>query len=67
MKKESHMSSVDELILKATKEIIVKFIETGRVGPAGFYETFKIVYTTVEEFARGSQHPSEQDTEESDS
>jgi hypothetical protein len=67
MKKESHMGSIDELILKATKEIVVKFIETGRVGPAGFHETFKTVYTTVEEIAKGSQQPPEQDTEETDS
>jgi hypothetical protein len=67
MKKESHMGSIDELILKATKEIVVKFIETGRVGPAGFHEAFKTVYTTVQEFAKGSQHPPEQDTEETDS
>ena len=61
------MGSIDELILRATKEIVVKFIETGRVGPAGFHETFKTVYTTVEEFAKASQHPPEQDTEETDS
>ena len=51
------MGSMNELVLRATKEIVVKFIETGRVGPAGFYETFKTVYTTVQEFATGSQHP----------
>jgi predicted transcriptional regulator len=61
------MASIDELILKTTKEIVVKFIETGRVGPAGFHEMFKTVYTTVEEIAKGSQQPPEQDTEETDS
>jgi len=61
------MGSIDELILRATKEIVVKFIETGRVGPTGFYETFKTVYNTVEEIAKGSQQPPEQDTEETDS
>ena len=30
------MASMDEQILKATKEIVVKFIEAGRVSPAGF-------------------------------
>jgi hypothetical protein len=43
------MSSIDELILRSTKEIVVKFIETGRLGPAGFNETFKSIYRTVEE------------------
>ena len=41
------MSSMDEQILRAAKEIIVKFIETGRVSPSGFSEAFKSVYDTV--------------------
>lgn len=49
------MGSIDELILRSTKEIVVKFIETGRVGPAGFQETFKAVYKTVEETVKGLQ------------
>lgn len=49
------MSSIDELILRSTKEIVVKFIETGRVGPAGFQETFKTVYKTVEQTVKGIQ------------
>ena len=61
------MGSIDELILRATKEIVVKFIETGRVGPAGFHETFKTVYNTVEEIAKGSKKKPEQDTEPTDS
>jgi hypothetical protein len=61
------MGSIDELILRATKEIVVKFIETGRVGPAGFHETFKTVYTTVEEIAKGSKQQPEEDTEITDS
>ncbi len=47
------MASIDEQILRATKEIVVKFIETGRVSPAGFHDFFKSVYQTVEEAARG--------------
>lgn len=61
------MGSVDELILRATKEIVVKFIETGRVGPAGFNEMFKTVYNTIQEIVKGSQKPPEQDTEPTDS
>jgi len=37
------------------------------VGPAGFHETFKTVYSTVEEIAKGSQKTPEQDTAETDS
>ena len=47
------MASVDEQILRAVKEIVVKFIETGRVSPTGFTETFKNVYQTVEETVKG--------------
>ena len=60
----SKMSSIDELILRSTKEIIVKFIETGRVGPAGFQETFKAVYKTVEETVKGFQE--NEDAEQSE-
>jgi len=47
------MASIDEQILKAAKEIVVKFIETGRLSPSGFDETFKNVYRTVEKTVRG--------------
>lgn len=33
--------------LQVTKEILVKFIETGRVSPANFAETFPAVYQVV--------------------
>jgi hypothetical protein len=58
------MSSIDELILRSTKEIVVKFIETGRVGPAGFQETFKAVYKTVEQTVKGFQE--DKDAEQSE-
>ncbi len=37
----------DELILKAAKEIVVKFIEVGRVSPASFGDTFTMVIDTL--------------------
>ncbi len=42
-------SSVDEQILRATKEIVVKFIEIGRISPASFENSFKNIYTTINE------------------
>ncbi|MBW1643360.1 MAG: conjugal transfer protein TraB [Deltaproteobacteria bacterium] len=48
------MASVDEQILRTTKEIIVKFIECGRISPAGFHDTFRTVYQTVEETVKGA-------------
>lgn len=47
------MSSMDEQILRAAKEIMVKFIETGRVSPSGFSEAFKSVYDTVAAAVKG--------------
>jgi predicted transcriptional regulator len=44
--------SLDEQILRATKEIVVKFIETGRVSPAAFPDFFKTIYATIEEVAK---------------
>jgi predicted transcriptional regulator len=57
------MASMDENILRVTKEIIVKFIETGRVSPAKFNETFKDVYNTVKETVNPSAEASEPETE----
>jgi hypothetical protein len=42
------MASIDEQIFKATKEIIVKFIEVGRLSPTSFHESFRDIYQTVE-------------------
>lgn len=43
------MANQDEQILRASKEIVVKFIETGRISPTGFSEAFKSIYRTVHE------------------
>ena len=44
----------DEQILRASKEIVVKFIETGRISPTGFPEVFKAIYRTVDETVKQS-------------
>lgn len=38
------MHADDEIILRMTKEVIVKFIELGRVSPTNFEEHFKRIY-----------------------
>jgi predicted transcriptional regulator len=48
------MAPMDEQILRATKEIVVKFIESGRISPAGFPEIFKNIYVAVEDTVKGS-------------
>ncbi len=41
------LSPREEMALKVTKEIVVKFIEVGRLSPASFPDTFKMVIDTV--------------------
>jgi hypothetical protein len=42
----------DEAIFKVTKEIVVKFIEVGRLTPANFAETYERVFETVRKSVR---------------
>ncbi|MGA6925158.1 MAG: hypothetical protein WBY88_05710 [Desulfosarcina sp.] len=53
----------DEQILRAAKEIVVKFIETGRVSPTGFPEAFESIYRAVDETVRRSEAPPTADDE----
>ena len=48
------MASMDEQILRATKEIVVKFIEGGRLSPTGFHDAFKGIYDTVHKTVKSS-------------
>jgi len=49
------MGSLDETILRTSKEIIVKFIEMGRISPVTFSENFKNIYHTVNETVKKDQ------------
>lgn len=42
----------DEVIFKVAKEIVVKFIEVGRLTPASFDSTFERVYRAIERTVR---------------
>lgn len=55
------MASIDEQILRATKEIIVKFIEVGRVSPTSFEDAFTKIYRTVNGLVKGGDGPSMED------
>jgi len=48
------MATLEEQILRASKEIVVKFIEIGRVSPTAFNDIFRNVYRTIEETVRQS-------------
>ena len=42
----------DEAVFKVAKEIVVKFIEVGKISPASFEETFDRVFKAVERTVR---------------
>lgn len=52
------MSPDDEKFLKVAKEILVKFIELGRVSPANFDEHFRSVFWTLKNTVVSAQLPS---------
>ena len=37
----------DDTILKVSKEIVIKFIEVGRLAPGNFDETFRDIFRSV--------------------
>lgn len=41
------MSSIEEQILRTSKEVVVKFIETGRISPTTFSDNFVEIYETI--------------------
>ena len=45
--KDVGVSEQEELILKVTKKIMVKFIEIGRISTNNFEDTFTLVNDTV--------------------
>jgi hypothetical protein len=49
MKKES----IEEQVLRASKEIVVKFIEVGRISPSNFAESFASIYQAIDSTVRG--------------
>ena len=60
------MANIDEQILRATKEIVVKFIENGRISPTGFHETFESIYRTVDKTAKASIKASQPEVKKKD-
>lgn len=44
--------STQDQVLKASKEIAVKFIEVGRISPANFAENFKTIYEAIDATVR---------------
>jgi hypothetical protein len=53
MKKNN--TSIDEQILRASKEIVIKFIEVGRVSPSSFGESFREIYLAIDTTVKNAQ------------
>ncbi len=53
----------NELIMQISKEIVVKFIETGRITPNSFPNSFRSIYQSVNSTIKEFIDPGVQDTE----
>ncbi|TRZ88151.1 MAG: hypothetical protein D4R88_08375 [Methanosarcinales archaeon] len=52
-KKYEKLTADDEIILRAAKEIVIKFIETGRISPTSFEENFQKIYSSIKDTVLG--------------
>jgi hypothetical protein len=43
------MKPVEEAVLKVAKEVVLKYIEIGRLPLTGFDEAFRSIYKTISE------------------
>jgi len=59
--KGKNMATAEEHILRTSKEIIVKFIEIGRVSPSTFGEIFQTIYTSVKQTVEGNYGPTQKE------
>ena len=62
------MGSKDEQVLRTAKEVVVKFIEIGRISPSTFPESFSKIYDAIygsvnkaADVTDGGEAPSEND------
>ena len=62
-KKKDYMASIDEQILRVSKEIVVKFIETGRISPSAFHDAFKNIYSAVRETVKDADKKSKTESD----
>ncbi len=46
------MKPEEEMILKTAKEVVIKYIEIGRLPLTGFDEAFRNIYKTIREAVR---------------
>jgi len=49
------MKNEEELVVKVTKEIVVKFIEVGRLSVNSFEDVWKQIHQTIRQSLRGNR------------
>lgn len=45
--REIYVEKMDKNILQVAKEVVIKFIEVGRISPGNFGENFTLIYDAV--------------------
>ncbi|OEU71185.1 MAG: hypothetical protein BA863_06270 [Desulfovibrio sp. S3730MH75] len=55
------MDKIEKQALQVTKEIVVKFIEVGRISPSNFTENFSSIYADVIASVRAQQKDATED------
>lgn len=55
------MDKIQKQALQVTKEIVVKFIEVGRISPSNFSEHFSSIYADVVASVRAQENVLEAD------
>lgn len=57
------MDKIEKQALQVTKEIVVKFVETGRISPSNFNEYFSAIYKEVLQTIRNGSFENERETD----
>jgi hypothetical protein len=51
------MKPEEEMVLKVSKEIVIKYIEIGRLALGNFDEAFRSIYATVRDTVQPAKKP----------
>jgi hypothetical protein len=51
------MKPEEEMVLKVSKEIVIKYIEIGRLALGNFDEAFRSIYQTVRDTVQPAKKP----------
>ena len=54
LKGDTEMTPEDDAVLRTAKEIVIKFIEAGKVSPTTFEKSFKDVFEVVRACVRSA-------------